>query len=174
MTDILSPLSISPDHLAWMIADAMLALLAVVLVVRVVGLRSFAKMSSFDFAVTVATGSILASVVLSPDRSFVHALVVVGALLGSQWLIAKGRLHIEWFREAVDNTPLLIMRDGRMIHENMVKGRLSEADVRAKLREANVLDMSLVRAMVLETTGDVSVLHGDGPVDEALLEGVRR
>ena len=174
MPDALAPLLIAPGDLAWMLVDAFLALLAVVLAVRIVGLRSFAKMSSFDFAVTVATGSLLASVLINQDRSFVHAFAVIGALLVAQWVIAKGRVHLEWFRDAVDNTPLLIMRDGEILHENMRKGRLTEADVYAKLREANVLDLAQVRAFVLETTGDVSVLHGEGPVDEALLDGVRR
>ena len=170
MPDALLP---SPGDAAWIVADAGLALLAVVLVVRVIGLRSFAKMSSFDFAVTVACGSLLASVLLDPAKSFVHGLLAVGALLAMQWLIARGRRRFESIRALVDNTPLLLMRDGRVIEANMAEGRITHDDLRAKLREANVLDPARVRAVVLETTGDVSVLHGDA-LDEALLEGVRR
>ncbi len=33
-------------------------------------------------------------------------------------------------------------------------------------------DRGQVLAVVLETTGDISVLHGSGPLDELLLEGV--
>ncbi|WP_420433812.1 YetF domain-containing protein [Hyphobacterium sp.] len=50
---------------------------------------------------------------------------------------------------------------------------MTEADLYAKLREANVLEMSAVRAAVLEQTGDVSVLHGDTSLDNAILDGVR-
>ena len=39
---------------------------------------------------------------------------------------------------------------------------------------ANVLQMSTVRAVVLETTGDISVLHGDGALHPDLLYGVVR
>ena len=42
------------------------------------------------------------------------------------------------------------------------------------LREANALQLSQVRAVILEDTGDVSVLHGPEEVDDELLEGVRR
>ena len=170
MPDALMP---SPGDALWIVVDAALALLAVVAVVRVVGLRSFAKMSSFDFAVTVACGSLLATVLLDPSKSFVHGLLAVGALLGTQWVVAKARRHSEAARDLLDNTPLLLMRDGRVLEENMAKGRLTGDDLRAKLREANVLDPARVRAVVLETTGDVSVLHGDA-LDETLLEGVRR
>lgn len=56
------------------------------------------------------------------------------------------------------------------------KARMTVEDLRGKLREANVLERAEVRAVVLETTGDVSVLHGGSgrDVDGWLLEGVRR
>ena len=167
------PLALSAGQIGWLLVDAAMTLLAVVLVVRVVGLRSFAKMSSFDFAVTVACGSIIASVVLDPDRSFVHGFLAVGALLGVQWTIARGRRSSEAFRSVADNEPLLLMRRGQVIEENMATGRITPDDLRAKLREANALRPDQVQAVVLETTGDVSVLHGDQDLDEALLTGVR-
>jgi uncharacterized membrane protein YcaP (DUF421 family) len=48
---------------------------------------------------------------------------------------------------------------------------VTPADVRASLRQANVLDPADVKAVVLETTGDISVVHGPD-LSEALLEGV--
>ena len=47
----------------------------------------------------------------------------------------------------------------------------------AKLREANVIDFSQVKAVVLESTGDISVLHtsnDDIELNNDLLEGVRK
>jgi uncharacterized membrane protein YcaP (DUF421 family) len=45
----------------------------------------------------------------------------------------------------------------------------------AKLWEANVLQLSEVHAAVLETTGDISVLHGReiNRIDDILLKDVR-
>jgi len=43
----------------------------------------------------------------------------------------------------------------------------------AKLRESNVVHLDQVLAVVLESTGDVGILHGEGPIDEPLLAGVR-
>ena len=50
------------------------------------------------------------------------------------------------------------------------------ADLVAKLRESNVTHPRQVMAVVLETTGDVSVLHSDeagAQLDTRLLENVR-
>ena len=47
------------------IASTLMIYLLVILYTRLVGLRSFAKLSGFEFASTLATGSILASTAVS-------------------------------------------------------------------------------------------------------------
>ena len=76
--------------------------------------------------------------------------------------------------QAMDNAPLLIMQDGEVLEENLNAAKMTRADLMAKLREANVLQLRDVRAVVFEQTGDVSVLHGDADVDGEILQGVRR
>jgi len=135
--------------------------LALLLYTRVVGLRSFAKISSFDFAITVAIGSVVATSILSEDPPLLQAIVGLGALYGLQLVVAVLRGRSASVRAAVDNAPLLLMAGEEVLWGNLRRARMTEADLRGKLREANVLDLSEVRAVVMESTGDVSVLHGD-------------
>ena len=53
------------------------------------------------------------------------------------------------------------MRDGQILYDNLNKVEITENELRGKLREANVIRLNEVKAVILETTGDVSVLHGD-------------
>ena len=46
----------------------------------------------------------------------------------------------------------------------MRHARITRDDLYAKLREANVTSFDQVHAVIAETTGDISVLHG-GPSD---------
>jgi uncharacterized membrane protein YcaP (DUF421 family) len=57
----------------------------------------------------------------------------------------------------------------------MAVARITEDDLRATLRSANVHDLSLVQAVIMEGTGDIHVLHSDSntAVDPWLLQGVR-
>lgn len=48
-----------------------------------------------------------------------------------------------------------------VLYDNLHKAQMTEDDLRAKLREANIIDPAQIRAVVMETTGDVSVLHAD-------------
>ncbi|AGP78929.1 hypothetical protein I633_15860 [Alteromonas mediterranea 615] len=72
----------------------------------------------------------------------------------------------------MQNTPVILMRNGEIIDGALEKTRVARSDLLAKLREANVLDLNEVRAVVLETTGDISVLHGEH-CSEALLKGTK-
>jgi len=46
-------------------------------------------------------------------------------------------------------------------HDQLRKAKMTESDLRAKLREANVISYAQIRAVIAETTGHVSVLHCD-------------
>jgi uncharacterized membrane protein YcaP (DUF421 family) len=132
--------------------------LAIIIFTRIAGKRSFSKMSSFDFAMTVAVGSILATTILSKSVSLIQGIVGLAAVYILQISAAILRRY-SWFQKAIDNSPLLLMDGKKVLHKNLKKARVTEGDLRSKLREANVLDLSQIRAVVFETTGDISVLH---------------
>ncbi len=159
------------ERVGLILLSAVLMIAAVVVIIRVIGLRSLSKMSSFDFAVTVAIGSVLGGAV-STSTSVADGAFAIASLLAVQAVVAALRRFTR-FAKAVDNVPTLLMSDGEFLGEALDRCRVTKADVVAKLREANVLTTSEVRAVVLETTGDISVLHGSTPMDPSLLDGVR-
>lgn len=146
----------------------------IVFLVRLIGLRSFSKMTSFDFVATIAAGSLLATVATTTRwTAFGQGLVALAVLFSLQFLLAKGRQNSNPFQKAIGNEPILLMEDGVFIEAALTHTRVAREDVYAKLRAANALRLSAVRAVVIETTGDISVLHGES-LDEAILEGVQR
>lgn len=149
--------------------------MAVILLTRLFGKRSFSKMSSFDFAMTVAVGSIIATTVLSSSVKLINGIVGLSAVYLLQMMVAVARSNVV-VQKIVDNAPLLLMDGNQILQANLKKARVSEGDLRSKLREANVTSLNHVKAVVFETTGDISVLHKDDdePLEQWLLKDVRR
>lgn len=146
---------------------------AVIMVTRVHGLRTFSKMSSFDFAATVAVGSIMASIAVT-DASLANGAVALVVLHIGQKTISSNRFRSS-VRDLVDNRPVLLMLDGEFLDDALASVDITRHDVMAKLRENGVVSMSHVATVVVETTGDISVLHSpDGPptVDPQLYDNV--
>ena len=135
---------------------------ALLLLTRVSGLRSFSKMSSFDFAITVAIGSVAATTLLAPTPSLLAGIFGLAVLYGMQWVVSKARRKHSSVERLVDNEALLVMAGEKILDEHLDSARMSEDDLRSKLRQKGVVHPREVLAVVFETTGDVSViLRGD-------------
>ncbi|MEQ8208768.1 MAG: DUF421 domain-containing protein [Lacipirellulaceae bacterium] len=156
--------------------STVVAYAVIILLTRIFGLRSFAKMSATDFATTVAIGSLLGATISSPQPSLVTGLCSLACVYLVHGALSYLRQATNWCAKATDNEPLLLMRGSEIIEQNLRVANVTREDLFAKLREANACNYEQIRAVVLETTGDVSVLHAtDESVElhEDFLRGVR-
>jgi uncharacterized membrane protein YcaP (DUF421 family) len=99
-----------------------------------------------------------------------QGLFALLVLFSMQMAVAAIRRRSAMVEKLVDNRPRLIMWQGEMIDTQMRRAKITRADLIAKLREANVTSPGQIHAVVAETTGDVSVLHGHG--DAALSSAI--
>ncbi len=146
---------------------------ALLISTRLSGLRSFSKMSGFDFAITVALGSLIATTIVSKTPSMLTGAFAIIVLYGLQWAISKGRKKTDFVERIVDNEPLLIMAGDEVLTEHLEKARMTVEDLKSKLRMAGIRDRKQLLAVVFETTGDVSVVQRGEPIDPWIFEGLR-
>lgn len=148
----------------------------IIIFTRLYGLRSFSKMTSFDFAMTIAIGSLIASSVSTGKPTVVMGAVIIGFLYFAKYLINLLVYISPRMAGAINNQPILLILDGELLHQNLKTTKVTEDELREKLRESNVWSLQQVKAAVLETTGDVSIIHGDQNMefDEYILKGVKR
>ena len=170
-TEVLERLGASWGELVSLVPSAVGIYLAVILLTRLTGVRALAKMSSFDFAATVAVGSTVASVALG-SSPLASGVVALGLLYGMQYLVATLRRR-NLLGGAVDNSPILLMARTEVLDANLRHARVSRAELWSQLRQAGVVRRDQVHAVVMETTGDISVLRAGERFDPELLEGVR-
>ena len=147
----------------------------IILLTRISGLRTFAKMSIIDFASTIAVGSILATVIMNSDQSIFKGAIALAGVVAFQSLLSLVIRKSEFIRKLLSNKPILLMYQGKILEENMAKANVSKYELIAKLREANALNFDQVLAVVLETTGDMSVLHSsqNTQLSSIMLKGVK-
>lgn len=149
--------------------------LALILFSRVAGLRSFSQMTNFDMAATVAIGSMLATTALSSSTPLLAGVVGLAVLFAIQWALAQVRRHRGPAR-LLDNSPLVLMSGSEVLSEHLTIAQMTRSDLRSKLRLAGVTRYDQVGAVILEVTGDVSVLvkgPDDPPMEPDLFVSVR-
>ena len=143
-----------------------------VVLLRVSGKRTLSKMNAFDFVVTIALGSTLATLILSRDVSIVEGLVAFAGLIGLQWIVAWTCARSDTADTLVKSTPTIILWRGKVLSDVMRRERLSPEEIRSAVRAAGHARLEDIAVVVLETTGELSVIP-DVPSsgDASALEG---
>lgn len=137
-----------------------------VVVLRLSGKRTLSQMNAFDFVVTVALGSTLATILLSSDVSWAEGAVALALLAGLQLVVAL--LSTRWgvVRRAVTASPVVLVSDGVVQHDVVRANRITESQIAQAVRSGGFGDVALVAAVVLEPNGTLSVIgaesRGDG------------
>lgn len=150
-----------------------LAYAGLLVLLRLSGKRTLSKMNAFDFVVTVALGSTLATVLLSRDVALAEGLLALALLIALQLVVAW--LSVRWpgFRRLVKAEPRLLFGRGRMVDEALLAERVSPEEVWAAMRSGGHADPGEVEAVVLETDGTFSVVARPAGEGRGALANVR-
>ena len=115
-------------------------------------------MNAFDFVVTVALGSTLATVLLSSSVSLARGVLAFAVLIFLQFIITWLSTRSPSFRSLVKAEPTLLVHKGEFLLDAMKRERVTKEEVRAAMRSQGFSAVEEVEAVVLETTSDISVV----------------
>ena len=139
---------------------------AVVLAVRIFGKRSTSQMNNFDWIVTVAIGSLMASGVLLANVTVLESAASIYTLLALQWVLTKIMTRSDAVTKAVKSEPTLLVHQGQILREAVKRERLTEAEIHAAVRQAGYSRVDEIRWVILETNSKLSVIGKDQPRDD--------
>lgn len=131
---------------------------AVVAFVRLSGKRTTSQMNGFDWVVTVAMGSLVASGIVSRSVALADAVVAIATLLALQYAVTRGVRRSAALASLVKSEPRLLVRDGRFLPEALAAERITEGEVLSSVRGQGVGSLEEVAAVVLETDATISVI----------------
>ena len=143
-----------------------------VVLLRISGKRVLAKLNAFDFVVTVALGSMLASAVLTQDIRYADVLVGMGLLIATQWLVTRVTVSLPIRRRLVSAEPTLVVRRGEFLTPALNRTRLTRGEVLQAVRSAGHGGVDTIAAVVLESDGTLSVIGDSATGDEKALTDI--
>lgn len=149
------------------------AYIGLVLLLRLLGKRTLSQLNVFDFVVTVALGSVLATTLLNSDISWTEGITALALLTGLQFLVALIASRWPRVRDAITSRPALLVADGEIQHETMKAQRLTASELRQAVRMSGAGDLAKVKAVVLESNGQFSVITASQYGDGSALQDVR-
>ncbi|GAA2020493.1 YetF domain-containing protein [Pseudokineococcus marinus] len=148
------------------------AYVALVVLLRVSGKRTLAKLNAFDLVVTVALGSTLATILLSSDVSWAEGALALVLLVGLQLVVAWTTTRWPASRRVLTSAPTLLLWRGEVREEALRTQRVSPSELRQAVRASGAGDVSRVGAVVLESDGSLSVVPESSLGDASALADV--
>lgn len=138
--------------------STVVAYLTVILLLRIYGKRTLAKMNAFDFVVTIALGSILGAMILNKSVPLLNGLCAIITLISLQYIITFLAVRSKYFKNIINNDPSLLYYQDQFLHQTLKKERIAVEEVNKAVRESGHSNYDNVDAVVLETTGDLTVI----------------
>ena len=168
----MASLGVSWSEAGHVVVSAVGIYLAFLVLLRIVGQRALASMSSFDFAAAVAVGAVMGRSLLGYTPTLLAGVVGLTTLFALQTAFGLLR-RTPRLQALMSNPPVVLLRDGRVLHANLRAAHLIEDELREKLRLHGIRSYDEVACAVLERTGALSVLRAGEPISPELLADVK-
>jgi uncharacterized membrane protein YcaP (DUF421 family) len=131
-------------------------------VLRLAGKRTLAQVTSFDFVLLLIISEAVQQALIDDDNSMTNAIIVVTTLVGLNVVLSLLKQRSKLFEGILEDTPLVIIADGKPLLDRMNKERVDLDDVLDAARESHGLEeLAQIKHAVLERDGKISIIPRD-------------
>ncbi|OMF60024.1 hypothetical protein BK139_10870 [Paenibacillus sp. FSL R5-0490] len=145
---------------AWLDIAVRSILFVVILffITKWLGKKQISELSFFEYVTGISIGSIGAEVAMGLERSIFHGIIGVIIFAAIPFISGVLSLKSKKFRDFVEGTGTIFIKDGKIMEDNMKKERYTTDELLELLRRKDVYQVADVEFAVLEPTGDLSVM----------------
>ena len=126
-------------------------------VIRIMGKRQIGQMEPSEFVVTMLAANLAAIPMEDVGIPFYSGLIPILTVLGVELVLSGISMGSIRFRRILCGKPVILIENGRILRENLLKTRITLDELTGHLREKDVLQLHTVQYAILETNGNLSV-----------------
>ena len=126
---------------------------------RVSGKRTLSKMNMFDWVVTVAMGSVMASTLVSGTVSYAQGIAAFATLIAAQYAVTWLSVRSSSFAGLVKASPTILYYKGRFYEDAMRRERVPRGEILGAIRQSGQGAPAEIAAVVLESNGELIVMN---------------
>ena len=133
------------------------------LLIRWVGGRGIAQMSTVEFLLVIALGSAIGDAMFYPEVPIFHAMLVITVVVVINkmldWLIAR----FKPVEKAIDGVTAEVVKDGIIVVKALRHANIGKSELFTSLREQGYANLGEVRQAYIETSGRFSAFRAKPP-----------
>ncbi|MRH44315.1 DUF421 domain-containing protein [Aquibacillus halophilus] len=121
------------------------------------GKRAIGELPIFDFLIILTLGAVVGADIADPSISHFPTAVAIVALGIFQRVIASWKISNRKLGRMITFEPTVVVKDGKILDENLRRIRYSIDNVLQMLRQKDVFDLNDVDTAIIEANGELSV-----------------
>lgn len=126
---------------------------------RVLGKRSLAETTTFDFVLLLIIGEATQQALLGEDFSMTNSLILITVLIGLDMILGKFKGRFPRLDKMLEGTPLILIDQGQPLKERMKRAGVEEEDIMEAARLNHGLEqLNQIKYAVLERNGNISII----------------
>ena len=131
----------------------------VILAIRLMGKRQISDMQPSELVVTLIVSDIAAIPMQNTSQPLLSGIIPVLILVALEIIASIFMMKSNFFRKMVCGSPVVVIRDGKILQDQMRRLRMTTEDLCIQLRQQNIFSIEDVQYCIIETNGKVSVLE---------------
>lgn len=135
------------------------AVVVLFLMTKLLGKRQVTQLSFFEYLTGITIGSLAAYISLDLDANWYLGLVALGVWVACSLIIEFLQIKSKKARDFIDFKSTVLIKDGKILEDNLKKEKLSADELMQQLRKKNVFQVADVEFAIMESSGEINVLQ---------------
>lgn len=140
------------------IVRTLVAVVVLFVLTRLLGKRQISQLSFFEYITGITIGSITAYISLDVNTDWYLGIIAVTVWflvsLGIEFIQLKSKKA----RDLIDSSSTVLIKDGKILEENLKKERLTNEELMEQLRKKSIFKAAEVEFAVMEPDGQINAM----------------
>ncbi len=140
------------------IIRTLFAVVVLFFLTKLLGKRQVSQLSFFEYITGITLGSIAAYISLDTDKTWHLGVIALAVWVACSFSIELLQIKSKKARDFIDFKSTVLIKDGKILEENMKKEKLSTDELLEELRKKDVFKVADVEFAIMESDGAINVL----------------
>jgi uncharacterized membrane protein YcaP (DUF421 family) len=128
------------------------------LTTKLIGKKQISQLSFFEYVSGITIGSIAGEAITGLEKNYLQGALAIILFGLVTILVDIFSLKSKFFRDAIEGKGTVIIKDGKILEDNLKKERYTIDEISALLRQQNIFKVADVEFAILEPRGNVTAL----------------
>lgn len=129
------------------------------IIFRISGKRTLYEATVFDFVLLLIIAETAEQALGGEDKSITNSFLLIVTLLLTDISLSLLKQKFKYFGKVLDGVPVILLDDGKLLHDRLKKVRVDEADIMESARDLQGLQrLDQIKYAILEKDGRITII----------------